>query len=129
MQVTSRLKNFSLDSMRVQMDVTSFADSSAIESQPEEGTYVHGLFMEGARWDMEENCIAESRPKELYPTMPVIHIIAVTVDEVKTEGFYTCPIFTTTIRGPTFVFAGPLRTTCNPHKWILAGVALVMQPD
>jgi len=129
LQVTARAQNHSLDSMRVQMEVTKIVDSLAVEAQPDVGTYVHGLFMEGAQWDLEEDCITESKPKELYPTMPVIHIIALTVDEINTAGFYQCPIFVTTIRGPTFVFAGPLRTKVPAIKWTLAGVALVMQPD
>ena len=46
-----------------------------------------------------------------------------------TEGVYTCPFFMTAVRGPTFVFSGPLRTVDDEKKWTLAGVALLMQPD
>jgi len=129
MQVTARKEGYSLDEMRVQAEVTDVLDISTVEVQPERGTNIHGLFMEGARWDIASNCIAESFPKELHPVMPMIHVIAVTVDQLKTEGVYQCPIFMTTIHGPTFVFAAPLRTTVPAHKWILAGVAMVMQPD
>lgn len=129
MQVTARANSFSLDSMRVQMDVTKVTDHTTVEDQPESGTYVHGLYLEGARWDMEENTLADSKPKDLYPVMPVIHIIPVTVEQVKTEGTYDCPIFMTTIHGPTFIFSGPLRTIVDHKKWILAGVSLVLQPD
>ena len=78
--------------------------------------------------------IVDSKPKELYPVMPIILVTSRTIDEAvpqgqKCDGRYICPFYTTTVRGPTFVFAGPLRTNCNPNKWILAGAALVMQPD
>ena len=43
-------------------------------SAPREGAYVHGLFMEGARWDIQQGVIVESRLKELFPNMPVINI-------------------------------------------------------
>ena len=33
------------------------------------------------------------------------------------------------MRGPTFSFAGPIRTAVDLNKWTLAGAALVMQPD
>ena len=129
MQVTARTEGYSLDEMRVQADVTDIVDPDTVESQPEKGTYIHGLFMEGAQWDIATNCIKQSEPKELYPTMPVIHVISVTQDQLKVEGVYRCPIFMTTIHGPTFVFAAPLRTLVPPSVWILAGVSLVMQPD
>lgn len=45
------------------------------------------------------------------------------------DATYECPVYTTTIRGPTFTFAAPLRTEKPAWAWILAGVCLVMQPD
>lgn len=41
---------------------------------PREGAYIHGLFMEGARWDTQSGIIVESRLKELFPSMPVINV-------------------------------------------------------
>lgn len=41
---------------------------------PREGAYIHGLFMEGARWDAQSGIIMESRLKELFPPMPVINV-------------------------------------------------------
>lgn len=41
---------------------------------PREGAYIHGLFMEGARWDIQSGIIMESRLKELFPAMPVINV-------------------------------------------------------
>jgi dynein heavy chain len=85
--------------------------------------------MEGARWDKATNVIAESRPKELHPPMPVMHVMGVTQDQVVTQGVYQCPVYSTTIRGPTFTFPAPLRTDKPAHKWILAAVCLLFQPD
>jgi len=152
MQVTARAKSLSLDQMRVHCEVTRVTDINEVESQPEDGVHVHGLFMENARWDMDmpqvpdeleeglgikevdTGSINDSKPKELYPTMPMIHITSRTVDEAVPQdlpcrGRYIMPFYTTTVRGPTFVFAGPIRTSVHPNKWILAGAALVMQPD
>lgn len=47
---------------------------SANRTAPREGAYVHGMFMEGARWDIQSGIIMESRLKELFPAMPVINI-------------------------------------------------------
>lgn len=43
-------------------------------SAPRDGAYVHGLFMEGARWDIQHGSIMESKLKELFPIMPVVNI-------------------------------------------------------
>ena len=39
---------------------------------------------------------------------------------------YKCPVYKTQFRGPTFVFSAGLRTKAPPAKWVLAGLALVM---
>lgn len=41
---------------------------------PRDGAYIHGLFMEGARWDIQGGVIIDSRLKELFPMLPVINI-------------------------------------------------------
>jgi len=135
-QVTARAKGYSLDAMRVHTEVTDITlqmgvwqAGSGVESQPEDGTYIHGFFMEGARWSVELNAIADSYPKELYPWMPMMHFTGIRVEDVNPEGRYMCPMYTTTVRGPTHVLPGPLRTIEHPNKWILASVCLVMQPD
>jgi dynein heavy chain len=37
-----------------------------------------------------------------------------------------CPTYKTEFRGPTFVFCAQLKTKTAPGKWVLAGVALIM---
>lgn len=43
-----------LDSMCLQCDVTK-KNREDFSSPPREGAYVHGLYMEGARWDTQVN--------------------------------------------------------------------------
>lgn len=94
---------------------------------PREGAYVHGIFMEGARWDVQQGIIMESRLKELYPSMPVINIRALTQDKQDLRNMYECPVYKTRTRGPTFVWTFNLKTKDKPAKWTLAGVALLLQ--
>jgi len=157
LQVTARAQKLSLDMMRVHIECTEVYETKEVESQPEDGgAHVHGFFMENSRWDpyaagttdslevaglvdadpvcSVKGSVVDSRPKELYPLMPMLHLTGRTVDncvpeDKVTHGRYVCPFYTTTIRGPTYVFAGPLRSNCDAKKWILAGSALVMQPD
>ena len=130
LQTTARANNLPLDAMRVHTEMTDKTFEQCSE-QPPDGTFVHGMCMEGARWDIPNNCIADSKPKELHPMMPVMHIKGVTVDKVITEGVYQCPVYSTTIRGPTFTFPAPMRIAPGekPSKWILAAVCLLFQPD
>merc|ERR1711988_698738 len=60
LQVTARSKGLALDEMRIHTEVTD-KSSDQVQAQPAEGTYVHGMFMEGARWDKAANCIADSK--------------------------------------------------------------------
>ena len=86
-----------------------------------------GLFVEGARWDINIGSIVESRLKELHPVMPVMYIRAITQDKQELRNLYDCPVYKTRQRGPTYVWTFNLKTKEKPAKWILAGVALLLQ--
>jgi hypothetical protein len=61
-----------------------------------------------------------------------VHVTAVPLSERKKKGFYECPVYTTSARGATIVFTAWLQMESedtDPHKWILAGVALLMSPE
>lgn len=59
--------------------------------------------------------------------MPVIFIKAITVDRQDMRGIYECPVYKTKQRGPTYVWTFNLKTREHAAKWILAGVALLLQ--
>ena len=48
----------------------------ARRAPPREGVYIHGLYLEGARWDSTLGVLAEAKLKELHPAMPVIYVKA-----------------------------------------------------
>ncbi|XP_071813348.1 dynein beta chain, ciliary-like isoform X2 [Apostichopus japonicus] len=126
MQSMARKNEWPLDKMCLQCDVTK-KNKEDINSPPREGSYVHGLFMEGARWDTQTGMIADARLKELTPNMPVIFIRAIPVDKQDTRNIYQCPVYKTKQRGPTFVWTFNLKTKEKAAKWTLAGVALLLQ--
>jgi len=113
-----------------------------IDQAPEDGCYVYGLFMEGARFDLTANSIVDSRPKELYTKMPVIHFVPEKERKAPTENVYRCPVYkvlsrrgtlSTTGHSTNFVMIlevvnqGPSVINnlgfADNAKWIKAGVA------
>ena len=77
MQSTARKNELPLDKMCLTCEVTK-KQAGEVQQNQREGAYTHGLFMEGARWDIHTGSIAESVLKDLYPSMPVMYIKAVT---------------------------------------------------
>eukprot|EP00741_Cyanophora_paradoxa_P016051 tig00000042_g15496.t1 len=125
MQTTARKNEWALDRTLIQTEVTR-KQPDDIDMPAREGAYITGLILEGARWDDSKGSLDDSRPKELYARMPVIHVKAVPADSAEQRDSYVCPVYKTQRRGPTYVFAAGLKTRHPQTKWILAGVALLM---
>lgn len=58
--------------------------------------------------------------------MPIMCVKGVSADRVDTQGIYMCPVYKTEQRGPTYVFCAQLKTKSPAGRWVLAGVALIM---
>ncbi|KFQ06883.1 Dynein heavy chain 17, axonemal, partial [Leptosomus discolor] len=126
MQSTARKNEWPLDEMCLSVEVTK-KNREDITAPPREGSYVHGLFMEGARWDVPSGAIADARMKELTPMMPVVFIRAIPADCLDAKNVYECPVYKTRMRGPTYVWTFNLKTKERAAKWVLAAVALLLQ--
>ena len=57
-----------------------------IEAPSRDGAFIHGLTLEGCRWDDKAGVLDDSKPKELFCPMPVILVRAVTVDKVSPKS-------------------------------------------
>jgi len=126
MQSTARKNELPLDKMSLACEVTK-KTKEEMQSPPREGAYIHGLFMEGARWDINIGSIVESKMKELHPMMPVMFIKALTQDKNESRNLYECPVYKTRQRGPTYIWTFNLRTKEKASKWVLAGASLLLQ--
>uniref|UniRef100_UPI00398F1A35 dynein axonemal heavy chain 11 n=1 Tax=Pristiophorus japonicus TaxID=55135 RepID=UPI00398F1A35 len=125
MQSLARKNEWPLDKMHLIVDVTKKLKEDF--AQPaREGAYISGLYMEGARWDIQNGHIAEARLKELTPPMPIIFVKAIPNDKQEMRNIYECPVYKTKLRGPTYVWTFNLKTKERSAKWILAGVALLL---
>lgn len=124
MQETSRQYELPLDKMCLKVEVTK-RYFEEINQSPLEGVYLHGLFIEGARWDLSNDCIIDAKLNEINQAMPVFHISAVQIDKREQKNTYECPIYRTKERGSTFVWSFNLKTNENPTKWIIGGVCML----
>lgn len=71
-------------------------------------------------------------PKELHAAMPVIHIHGVPLSpgEETPAATYSCPVYASKVRGPTYQFTATLPSPSAPAAtWVLAGVCLLMSCD
>eukprot|EP00913_Durusdinium_trenchii_P012992 g12198.t1 len=135
MQVAARSNSLPLDYMTNRCRFYNTRDLAEITGVPPQGVNVHGLFLEGAGWEdgkgEDEGYITESKMKDLHPTMPVCNIFAVHIDEMDWTAMYHCPVFSTSLRGATFIFVANVRMDPddNEYRWVLAGAAMLTQAD
>jgi dynein heavy chain, axonemal len=140
LQTHSRNLKIPIDDIKFRTNLTHYQGVDQVEDPPETGVYVHGLFMEGARFNRDTMAIDESMKGELYTKVPVIWLEPVTRSVVTVKpDTYSCPVYKTSSR------AGALSTTGlstnfvlsldvdagakPPDHWILRGVALLCMLD
>lgn len=59
----------------------------------QDGAYIRGLFLEGARWDPEQRSLNDSRPKQLYTPLPVLHLDPEQHRKNPDKAVYRCPVY------------------------------------
>ena len=61
--------------------------------------------------------------------MPIVGCKAVTPEHLDQKNIFGCPCYKTVFRGPTYVFHAQLKTKSQAGRWVLAGVALILDPS
>jgi dynein heavy chain len=136
--ITGTLQNYARK-MKIAIDRVSFnfkymdhTKPEEITAKPEDGVYIFGVYLEGAKWDHGRHIITDPQDKELYSEMPMIWLIP-SIDRVEpTEGVYQCPVYkvvsragtlSTTGHSTNFVMYFETPSSEDQSRWIKAGVA------
>jgi dynein heavy chain len=130
-QSAARKNGWPLDQTTLTVEVTKKHEYE-IDAPPRDGAYVHGLFLEGCRWDQKANSLNEAFLKELYPSLPVLYLRAQYSEKPagRAATYYECPVYVTKERGPTWVSSFNLKINPNigtPSHWVKRGVAILLE--
>ncbi|PNI91683.1 DNAH3 isoform 2 [Pan troglodytes] len=125
-----------IDHIGFEFEVTP--QETVMENNPEDGAYIKGLFLEGARWDRKTMQIGESLPKILYDPLPIIWLKPGESAMFLHQDIYVCPVYKTSARRGTlsttghstnYVLSIELPTDMPQKHWINRGVASLCQLD
>lgn len=142
LQNHARKYRIPIDSLTFSFNVSDMRDRKELEKAADDGVFVYGLYLDGARWDMLQHQLADSRLSELFSPLPLIHFIPtnnITTAATSDPHHYSCPVYKTSVR------AGVLSTTGHstnyvltvqlpagshePDYWVLKGAAILCQLD
>ncbi len=132
LQNYARKKVIAIDRISFIFRVKDKMTVAGVTEKPEAGCYVHGIYIEGCRWDSKASLLMDSKPKELFSDLPILHIQPLEDKEPLPTGIYNCPLYkvvsrsgtlSTTGHSTNFVMFVELPSKAPEDKWIKAGVA------
>jgi len=133
LQGYSRKNMIPVDALSFEFNVEDTDDPQELEEYPEQGIYVHGLFMDGAAWDFQDMVICDQEIGTMYVKFPVINFVPWQNKKPNPEK-WPAPLYKTSVRAGTlsttghstnYVLSLEVDTNEPPHYWILKGAALL----
>lgn len=115
-------------------------EGEGVADEEEEAYVIHGLFMEGARWNAEEVCLDDLFSTRCVEAVPPIKLLPCLESEKRQSDAktYFCPVYKTARRAGTlsttghstnFVVAIDLPSKHPPEFWILRGAACLCDAE
>lgn len=150
MQNFARREHIAIDRCLFNYNVCKLADSNPTEPS-EQGAYIYGLYMDGARWDDDKQVIVDSFPKVLWDKMPNMTILPVELtNDRQTERakfnsgardhVYPNPVYKESLRKGVLSTSGhssnfilwlymPIAPEDTEQLWTKRGAALITMTD
>ena len=139
LQNHARKTQIAIDRLNFGFNMSSVTDVAELEGQPENGIYIHGLYLVCAQFDLEKKMLIESSPGSMFAELPVIHFEPVENYNPPTEN-YECPLYKTSVRAGVLSTTGqstnyvlnmsiPIHPDTDPDFWILQGTAALCALD
>ncbi|XP_073391166.1 uncharacterized protein [Physcomitrium patens] len=137
LQTHARKYKIPIDTLSFSFSVLQTENENELQEAPENGIYIYGLYLDGARWNRDGHFLAKANSGEMYSKLPVLHFIPM-VNYVPPAANYECPLYKTHVRAGVLTTTGAssnyiLNLSLNidpltfPDFWILQGVASLCQ--
>ncbi|KAJ1518663.1 Dynein heavy chain 7, axonemal [Coelomomyces lativittatus] len=147
--LTATLQNYARKHVipidELSLDFKTMLNIKDAADPPEDGVYVNGISLEGARVDLTTGLLAESLPKILFSNVPVMWFKPVKSIEIhsrkgtsQSENIYNCPLYKTSARrgilsttGHSTNYVTTLRFPSGrlEKHWVLRGCAALLSLD
>ncbi|CAF1560791.1 unnamed protein product, partial [Didymodactylos carnosus] len=115
--LTGVLQNFArkytipIDKLGFEFDVLN--DDANTEHKPEDGAFIQGLYLEGARWNRTTRVLDEPLPKVLFDVLPTMWLKPGNIENFQVVQTYSCPVYKTSAR------RGVLSTTGHSTNFVV----------
>jgi dynein heavy chain len=137
LQMHARKTQVAIDALDFWTRVMPFFEDS-VPSVPENGVYIYGLFLEGARWNIQKGMLDEMMPGVLTSRMPCMWLEPILAKALDPGTCYKCPFYKTSRRAGTLSTTGHstnyitliyLPSDKSEDHWIRRGLAALSMPD
>eukprot|EP00659_Diplonema_papillatum_P004074 gene4074-6331_t len=134
LQTHSREHTIPIDELKHGVSVRGETDRRQPADRPKDGCLIIGFYLEGARWDLEKNQLAESVPGQLFSELPSLWLLPHKKTDPDPPNTYQCPLYKALTRSGTLSTTGlstnyimnfdlPLAPDSTKEHWILRGTA------
>lgn len=142
--LTAVLQNFARKHIiaidKLDFDFIMVHNETIISEKPDDGCYLYGLFLEGAKFDYDKMALGESDSRVLFSKAPAMYLKPMEKHEInyENENQYRCPTYRTSERKGTllttghstnFVFLMRIPIVDDWRHWVKRGVAALTMLD